>query len=133
MFSSPSDAHDPSGRWQPLGGQNVPPSSPAPDPDLLETVLRETEELLDGDQAPDGREKDALRDVARRHGGDPLCLDPVTVELVQAVVGSRFRSRPDSVDFWREMVLQVARSLFDDPVSHERLRALWARLREGKP
>jgi hypothetical protein len=133
MFASPSDAPDPSGRWQPVRSEDVPPLSPAADPGLLEKVLRETEELLEGDQALDGREKDDLRGVARRHRGEPLSLDPVTVELVQAVVGSRFRSRPDSVDFWRELVLHVAQSIFDDPASHDRLKALWSRLGEGEP
>ena len=133
MFASPSDADDPSSQWQPICGEDAQQLSATPDSGLLEKVLRETEELLDDDQTLDRREKEALHEVVRRHRNESLSLNPVTFELVQAVVGSQFRLRPDSADFWREMAMCVAESIFDDPASHDRLQAIWVRLGETEP
>jgi hypothetical protein len=133
MFASPSDSQDPSIRWRPVASEDVQELPVTVDSGLLEKVLRETEESLEGDQALTDGERAALHEVARRHRGQPLCLDPVTVELVQAVVGGRFGSRPDSAGFWREIVERVAQSIFDAPASHDRLSALWARLGDGQP
>ena len=130
MSTPASGAQDSSGALRPIFQEDRSVSSHALDPSLLEKVLRETEELLCTDWPPDSREKAALREVARRHRGRPLSLDPVAVDLVQAVVGTRFAARPNSAGFWREMAMHVAQTILDDPLAHDRLDALWSRMGE---
>jgi hypothetical protein len=128
-----SGSQEPSGPRRALAdaGQSSPPR--APNAALLEKVLRETEELLCGDGPLSNAEKAAMQEVARRHRGQPLSLGPVAVQLVQAVLGTRFESRADSEGLWREMATAVAESILGDPVARARLRALWKCLTEGGP
>jgi len=81
---------------------------------------------------------EALREVARNHRGKPFGLEPISVELVRAALKSYFSSRRDGIpsrkgsgDFWDAISREIARSLYDDPVFQERLRALWIRLGEA--
>lgn len=121
-------AQDFSGAPRPISREDQNSSSPVLDPGLLEKVLRETAELFHTDRPLDGRDRAALGEVARRHRGKPLALEPVAVELVQAVVGTRFEARPDAAGFWREMAIHVAQAIMDDPAAHGRLEELWNRM-----
>ena len=93
--------------------------------------MRQTAELFQTDPPLEDTQREAMLAVARRHRGWPLCLDPVAIELVQAVVGRHFGGLPDSAALWRDLAACVAASILDDPVAHDRLQALWVRLGDG--
>jgi len=111
--------------------EEAPPSLGPGDAGLWEKVLQQTAELFQSDQPLEAADREAIRAVARRHRGSPLGLDPVAIELVQAVIGTRFGQRPESAELWREMAACVAATILDDPVSQARLQALWVRLGDG--
>jgi hypothetical protein len=102
------------------------------DPGLLERVLGATEALLCADTPLDDAQRAALRDVARRYRGQPLAVSPVAVELVQAVVGRRFRQCADSEPLWREMAMTIAETIVEDPLARGRLESLWTFLGESQ-
>lgn len=97
----------------------------------LEQVLRQMLDRVDGPDAPPAVELQALCEVARRHPGEPLTLEPVTVELVQALLGTHFQKQTASLNAWREATTQIARTLFDDPGTRRRLEKFWTRLSNG--
>jgi hypothetical protein len=75
----------------------------------------------------------AVREVARRLSGQPFSLNPVTVELVKAALiewigPGAARSEPEPGPGWLDIADRIAATLYDDPVTHDRLAALWARL-----
>jgi hypothetical protein len=101
------------------------------DPSLLDRVLRATEGLLeDGRPLGDG-EREALWNVARRHRDEAISVDPVVVELVEAVIEPLGELRVEERAFWRSTALPVAEAIMEDPVAHERLASLWQRMTEG--
>lgn len=112
-------------REEPAAGE------PVPDPAVLESVLRETLETSVGDSSEepltDG-EMEALKDVARRYPGQLFSLEPVAIDLVEAMLHQQFPVRPESAEKWRAIATQVAQTLCEDRNSYERLRNLWKRL-----
>lgn len=70
----------------------------------------------------------ALREVARSLAGQPFALEPVVVELIQAVLQLQFQKAGIPSATVRAMALQIATTLYDDPSARERLEALWAGL-----
>jgi len=110
---------------QPPARENNPPTLTPTDPALWEKVLRQTAELFQAEHPLEDTQREAIRAVARRYRGWPLALDPVVIELVQAMVGTQFLARPDSATLWRDMAACVAASILDDPLSRDRLQALW--------
>ena len=86
------------------------PGEPA-DRELLDRVLEQTLARINEGVLFEAPDMNALKEVARRYRGQPLSLEPVAVELVQAAL------RP-----------QVARMLIDDPTAHDRLQGFWDRL-----
>jgi hypothetical protein len=56
----------------------------------------------------------------------------VAVELVAAVIGGLCPVKKKS-EFWRNLSVQVARILMDDPTTMARLNAFWIRLGGGEP
>ena len=66
--------------------------------------------------------------MARRHAGCPFSLEPVTVAMVEAVLADTYQALFSSQDGWRQMVSEVARTLYEDAPAHERLARLWAEL-----
>lgn len=97
--------------------------------DLLEQVLRQT---LNGaaPKALDPSDLEALRGVARRHRGEPLVLEPTTVELIHAVLCAHFPKPFASGASGKAMSAEIAQTLFEDPTSRRRLEALWKQLTE---
>ncbi len=99
-------------------------SLPALTRGLLEQVLEEME--------PDGREPEqpdlaALLQVVRKYRGQPLSLEPVLVELVEAMLMRQFaQSAPN--ENWKAISRDVADKLNEDPRSQSRLHELWRRL-----
>jgi hypothetical protein len=98
---------------------------------LLEHVIQQT--LVTPSPADSATPDDlaALREVVNRHRGEPFAVDPIGVELVQAMLRSYFETWCRSPEPWLGLARKVARSLCDDPVLHERTRKLWRRLGES--
>jgi hypothetical protein len=69
----------------------------------------------------------AARAVGRKHAGSPLVLDPVLIELVEALLLDQFQ-RAFPRENWRVVATEVAQRLFDDPGSQARLQQFWQRL-----
>jgi hypothetical protein len=76
----------------------------------------------------DSEQMEAVSQVAKRRHGEPFALEPVAVELVEAVLCAFFKVSKEARSSWRGVSLAVATTLCDDPVSHGRLEALWGRL-----
>jgi hypothetical protein len=101
------------------------------EPSLLERVLRQTLEVCGPDEPIDPIEMQALQEVAIRHRGRPLELEPVAVELVAAVIDGLCPAKKNT-DFWRNLTVQVAGILMDDPSTFARMNSFWIRLGGGK-
>ncbi len=71
---------------------------------------------------------DALREVERRHRGEPFSLEPICVEMAEAILRSYFNPSGKSEEPWRLLSPQIARSLYQNPAAQERLRAVWQQL-----
>lgn len=102
--------------------------------ELLDSVLRQTaknQPAEDAGEAASAADLAALQTVAQRHGGKPLLVEPVVIELVQAVLSEQFQPLIASDESWQTMCSGIAQTLYDDPVSRERLDTLWSRLQEG--
>ncbi len=128
MLSSapnPQESGDPP---QPASAEGPSPSSETHDRALLESVLRQTLEEGRSPEELESPEKAALLDVAGRHRGEPLSLDPIVAELVAALLTTYFRNLSGSPEFWSRISGEIAQSLFDDPVARLRLEAFWNRL-----
>ncbi len=95
---------------------------------LLEQVVEET--LLAGgtESVLEPGELEALRAVARRLKNSRLRLQTIAVELVNALLASRFgKAIPGDSD--RQAVAeQISRVLLDDEESSGRLERMWQRL-----
>jgi len=91
---------------------------------LLDEVIRQTESMSQETSAADQADLEALLAVARRYAGQPLTLDPILVELVQAMLVRQFERQASQVD-WRGISLKVAQTLFDDPQAQTKLHRLW--------
>jgi hypothetical protein len=96
--------------------------------DVLDQVLREALVSLEPSQWLRGEGLDAVSGVARRHRGKPFALDPIAVELVEALLGLLLGRSAEGSRPWRRMAAAVAETLCDDPVASERLGALWRQL-----
>jgi len=99
--------------------------------ELMDRVLQETLAATDADTPLDPTELAALIDVARRHCGQTPTLASIVVELVEAVLATRFGGVSDGGDRWRSMSSAIAETLMDDPTSRDRLESLWTRLCEA--
>jgi hypothetical protein len=69
-----------------------------------------------------------LAEVARRLAGQPFELEPVAIELVQAMLAVQFEKAGLPATTLRAMAQQIATTLYEDPTSRERLEALWLAL-----
>ena len=128
-----------SGGWSANEGAREPAAVPVersePEPratgDLMERVLQETLSATARGQPLDAAEMAALLDVARRHAGAALSLEPVAVDLVQALLQVRFASLVTEAEFRLAAATRIATTLWDDPPSHDRLEVFWNRLSEA--
>jgi hypothetical protein len=100
---------------------------------LLEQVLASTSFAAGEINSLPVEELDALRQVARRHSGSALSVQPVLEELIEAILGKSLRALAPPPAARRAMVAEIAQTLFDDAVTRERLETLWLELRENKP
>ena len=116
---------------EPEGGPEKAAQTPQPALSrLLEHVMRQTLECCETVEPLNAAEMRALGEVARRYRGRPLVLEPVAVELVEAVLDSFCPTANNSSRFWRNISVQVAQSIIDDPPALARLKTFWIRLSE---
>ena len=127
----PQDSSDPR---QPAREDGPPPpiDGQIDDPALLERVLRETAAVCNVDEPLEEGDREALEEVAGRHRGERLTLEPVGVELVQAVLRRHFPALARSSGPWEGISRQIALSLLSDPPSRERMEAFWIGLGGGE-
>lgn len=98
--------------------------------ELLDSVLKQTALGSTSQDAASTADMQALRAVAARRRNEPFGLEPVALELVQAVLQGQFRPLVSSAQAWETMTQGITQTLFEDPVSRDRLQAMWSRLLE---
>jgi hypothetical protein len=101
-----------------------------PDSSLLEEVLKETLASGSSGEAIRAEDLSPLVDVARRHRGVQLELEPVVVELVESILKARFGHMSRSPELWRHVSLQIASTLYESSENRERLKRFWDHLSE---
>jgi len=110
-------------------------TAPSKDAALGSQMLDQILSLTKGNAPPAGfierEDVAALFGVARRLAGQPFVLEPVAIELIQAVVQVQFQKAGLADEQVRAMARQIATTLCDDPPSRARLEALWAALLES--
>jgi hypothetical protein len=123
MAASASGSSGTPGNYRPFRE----PAEPA-DRELLDRVLEQTLARINEGVLFEAPDMNALKEVARRHRGQPLSLEPVAVELVQAALRPQMGSLAMTPQVWQQLTTQVARMLVDDPTAHDRLQGFWNRL-----
>lgn len=104
-------------------GDSATPSDP-----LLDAVVQQT---LSGSSELNAEDLAALQEVAARHPGAPLDLNPVGIELVERLLQKRLPVVRAATPLSREMAETIARTLLDHPVIRPRLEDLWRQLGES--
>lgn len=100
-------------------------------PDFLKQVMSQTVAGMTSTRELSPKVFAALLEVAKRHPGEPLSLDPIAVELVAACLQVQLPAIAAREVLSRRMYAWVASSLLDDPAAQQRLSELWARLGEA--
>ena len=95
---------------------------------VLEDVLKQTAALYTLEHASNPADLEPLLEVARRWRGAEFELEPVLVELVRATLRRQLTPAWQSEKQLAAVADRVARTLFENPDSHARLKALWVRL-----
>ncbi len=98
------------------------------DPKLFDQVLDETLSVAGESPAINPEDLQSLIKVAGRHADCPLTLDPVLIEIVQAILDARFNTKPVAANLWNAMARRVAETLWEDQPSRERIQKFWLRL-----
>ena len=125
MSPSPFNSGDAAGQ---VPSESLPSEEKSPEGSLLEKVLHET--LLGAGEKGSLDEPllVSLVEVARRHQGRPLTLDPVLVDLFQAIVRINLSHLAGKNADWQAMSRQIAATLWEDEPSQARLERFWNRL-----
>lgn len=108
--------------------QSEPTLGDSPDADLLAEVLRQTEWNDDAESWEDVELLNALKTVATQFPDTELTLEPTGLALVSAALEYHFGRLNLSQEAWERMCHRIARSLLEDPVSHDRWSELWSHL-----
>ncbi len=109
---------------------------------ILDRLVQDTLVTSSTSSSVTSDELTALQCIARKYGGVPLELDPIGFELVQALLTTYYLADSDSSStekdpgrpehVWAErMSRPIARTLFEDDCSRERLEVLWLQLAES--
>jgi hypothetical protein len=93
---------------------------------VLDQILSQTF----GQASSDQTSLEAFAPVAQRLGHQPFGLTPVVEELVGCAIQRTFPKMTFESPTGREMIRDVAQSLYADPRSVERLKQIWSRLLE---
>jgi hypothetical protein len=113
-------------------GENNRPEAGSPSPGRR-TARRVLDEILSESLAQAGSETaslEAFLPVAQRLGPQPFSLTPVVEELVGCAIQSTFPKLTFESPNGREMIRDVAQSLYADERSSQRLKQIWNRLLE---
>jgi hypothetical protein len=102
-----------------------PPTPPAVGSHMLEQILSAHSGGAPDKGFVEPADVEALERVARKLAGQPFALEPVAVELVHGMLEVQFHKAGISAATLRAMAEQIATNLYDDPVSRQRLEALW--------
>jgi hypothetical protein len=113
-------------RPQPENSTESREAAQPPDPSVLESVLRQT--LTSDDEPLTAAEMEALREVSRRHAGQPFALDPHGVAIVETLLSARLLASGVTADVSAEVAREVATSLSEVPEVWGRVEQLWRRL-----
>ena len=100
----------------------------APEERLLDVVMHQTAAVLDEQTLANSVDLPRLRAVARRHPSDALTLDPILIELIEAILETHLPQISQHGGARTKMARAVAQPLFDNPVSRGRLELLWSQL-----
>jgi hypothetical protein len=100
---------------------------------LLDQILHETLRRPDQPRPQVADELAALSEVARRYPDQALTVQPILEELIEAILAPRLASMALPPAARQGMVTELARTLYDDSASRERLEALWHSLIEKNP
>lgn len=95
---------------------------------LLDSIMQQTAAAFDDRTLAQTIDLPRLREVASRHASDSLTLDPVMIELIEAVLETHLPPSLQSSGFKTKVARAVAQPLFDNPVSRGRLELLWSQL-----
>jgi hypothetical protein len=122
----------------PEGPERAIPSSNQTDPatgalPLLDQILERTLRRADQPRPQVAEELAALSEVARRYPDQVLTVQPILEELIDAILAPQLANMSLPAAGRQAMVAELARTLYDDSTSRERLEALWNSLREKKP
>ena len=107
---------------------------PGPPDELTDSLLGRmlsaaNEQIADPHQA-DAAVTAAMEEVARRHAGQPLVLEPVGIELIEALLVAQFPLFASRDTLRNRAAKAIAQSLLADPTARVRLENLWASLGE---
>ena len=126
--------HESTGHPQGLENAESPSAgSSAVDESLFDAVMQQTAAALDEQTLTRTVDLPRLREVACRHASDSLTLDPIVIELIEAVLETHLPPSLQSSGIKSKIARAVAQSLFDNPVSRGRLERLWSQLLGGTP
>lgn len=95
---------------------------------LLDAIVQQTVAALDEQTLAQTRDLPCLREIARRHDSDVLTLDPILIELIEALLETHLPQLARSATFRSKVARSVSQSLFDNPVCRGRLELLWSQL-----
>lgn len=95
---------------------------------LLDVVLHQTAETSDERTFASTVELPRLREVARRYPSDSLTLDPILVTLIDALLETHLPQVCRTATMRTRIAREIARPLFENPVSRGRLELLWSQL-----
>jgi hypothetical protein len=100
---------------------------------LLDQILQQTLRQADQPRPQVAEELAALVEVARRYPDQALTVQPILEELIDAILAPQLVAMSLPAAAKQGMVAELARTLYDDSASRERLEALWNSLLEKKP
>lgn len=100
---------------------------------LLDQILQQKLRQPDAANPQVADELAALVQVARRYPDQVFTVQPILEELIEAILSPQLEAMSLSPAARQTMVAELARTLYDDAVSRERLEAFWTSLLEKKP
>ena len=95
---------------------------------VLEDVLKQTAALYSQEQESHPADLEPLLEVSHRLRGMEFQLEPVLVELVRSTLRRQLKPAWQSEEQLAAVADRVARTLFENPDTHARLKTLWVRL-----
>lgn len=121
--------HEPTGRQHdsPTAASSSDNSSEV-ESSLLDAIVQQTAAAFDDQSLAQTRDLPRLRDIAQRHAGDVLTLDPILIELIETLLESHLPLLARSATLRSKVARSVSQTLFDNPVCRGRLELLWSQL-----